>query len=90
MGRLSVSWRWSWVVHTKGIHAAVLDQVRIRDCVEQVGVHCVVEVCIHIVIKPVSVGVSIWLAGARSVVLLLTIGSGVLGGSHSRCACVAS
>jgi hypothetical protein len=48
----------------------------------QVGVHCVVEVCIHIVIKPVSVGVSIWLAGARSVVLLLTIGSGVLGGNR--------
>lgn len=34
--------------------------------------------------------VSVSFVAASSVVLVLTIGSGVLGGSHSRCACVAS
>ena len=38
----------------------------------------------------VLVSVSGRFAGVRSEVLILTIGSGVLGGSHSRCACVAS
>ena len=38
----------------------------------------------------VLVPVSGRFAGVHSEVLVLTIGSGVLGGSHSRCACVAS
>ena len=52
-------------------------------------VHCVVEMRVHVVVEPVRVSFGIWLVGAPEV-LVLTIGSDVLGGSHSRCACVAS
>jgi hypothetical protein len=51
-------------------------------------VHGVVEVRVHVVVEPVGVSVGVWLVGA-SEMLVLTIGSGVLGGSRSHCACVA-
>jgi hypothetical protein len=66
----------------------VFDKVCVCNCVEEVGVDCVIEVGVHVVVEPILVQLlGLGVLGLEVCLVGLTISSGGLGGSHSRCAC---